>query len=68
MFISMHVTVDDGDFCYSLELVYVKYKSCASTARKLPDNSWVLTVNAWRLIACNTAFYAIINITCHNYS
>ena len=33
----MHVTVDDVNFCYGLECVYVKYKSRASTARELPD-------------------------------
>ena len=33
----MHVTVDDVNFCDGLECVYVKYKSCASTARELPD-------------------------------
>ena len=33
----MHITVDDVNFCDSLEFVYVKYKSCPSTARELPD-------------------------------
>ena len=33
----MHVTVDDVNFCDSLECVYVKYKSHASTACELPD-------------------------------
>ena len=37
MFISMHITVDDVKFCDSLECEYGKYKSCASTARELPD-------------------------------
>ena len=37
MLISMHVTVDDVNFCDCLECVYVKYKSCASTAHVLPD-------------------------------
>ena len=37
MFISMHVTSDDVNFCYGLECVYVKYKSGSSTARELPD-------------------------------
>ena len=37
MFISMHVTVDEVNFCDSLECVYVNYKSRASTARELPD-------------------------------
>ena len=32
-----HVTVDDINFVTALECVYVKYKSCASTASKLPD-------------------------------
>ena len=36
-FIFMHVTVDDVIFCDSLECVYVKYKSHASTACELPD-------------------------------
>ena len=35
-FISIHVTVDDVNFCDGLECVYVKYKSRASTARELP--------------------------------
>ena len=30
---SVHVTVDDVNFCGGLECVYVKYKSRASTAR-----------------------------------
>ena len=33
----MNVTVDDVNFCDSLECIYVKYKSLASTARELPD-------------------------------
>ena len=37
MFISMHDTVDDINYHYGLECVYVKYKSHASTARQLPD-------------------------------
>ena len=37
MFISMHVTVDNVNFCDSLKCVYVKYKSHASSARELPD-------------------------------
>ena len=36
-FISMHVTVDNVNFCDGLEGVYVKYKSHASKARELPD-------------------------------
>ena len=34
---SMHVTVDDINFCYDLECVYVKYKSRASTAHEFAD-------------------------------
>ena len=34
MLISMHVTVDDVNFCDGLECVYVKYKS---PERELPD-------------------------------
>ena len=33
----MHVIADDVNFCDGLECVYVKSKSRASTARKLPD-------------------------------
>ena len=33
----MHITVDDVNFYYSVECVYVKYKSRASTARELPE-------------------------------
>ena len=33
----MHVTVDDVIFCEGLDRVYVKYRSRASKARKLPD-------------------------------
>ena len=33
----MDVTVDDVNFCEGLEWVYVKYNSCASTARELSD-------------------------------
>ena len=33
----MHVVVDDVNYCDGLEWAYVKYKSRASTARKLPD-------------------------------
>ena len=34
----MHVTIDDVNFCYDLRrIVYVKYKSHASTAYELPD-------------------------------
>ena len=33
----MHDTVDDANFCDSLECVYVKYKSHASTAHEFPD-------------------------------
>ena len=57
LFISMHVTVDDVNFCDGLECVYVKYKSRASTARELHG---VLPVKTWLLKACDTAFYAII--------
>ena len=37
----MHVTIVDVNFCDSLESVYVKYKSCVSTAHELPINTWV---------------------------
>ena len=37
MFIPMHATVDEVNFCDGLEWVYVKYKSLASTAHELPD-------------------------------
>ena len=50
MFISMHVTVDDVNFCDSLECIYEKYKSRASTTREL------------LLIVCDMAFYAICNL------
>ena len=33
----MPITVDDVNFCESLECVYVKYKSYESTACELPD-------------------------------
>ena len=33
----MHVSVDDVNFCDGLGCVYVKYQSCASTVRELPD-------------------------------
>ena len=33
----MHVTIDDVNFCASLECAYVKYKSRVSTARELSD-------------------------------
>ena len=36
-FNSMHVTVEDVNFCDGLEGVYVKYKSRASTVCELPD-------------------------------
>ena len=57
----MHVTVDDVNFCYSLECVYVKDKSRASTARELPDfiHGFLLNIT-WLLKACDTAFYAIM--------
>ena len=35
--ISMYVTVDDVNFCDNQECLYVKYKSCSSKARELPD-------------------------------
>ena len=35
--ISMHVTVDDVNFCDGLECIYVKYKCHAWTAHELPD-------------------------------
>ena len=58
-FIPMHLTVDDVSFCDGLESAYVKNKSRASTARKLPDeymgfmNTWAfagqsMTVNSVR--------------------
>ena len=58
----MHVTVDDVNFCDGQECVYVKYKSRASTARELLDYYKFLQVHVktWLLIACDTAFYAII--------
>ena len=50
-------------FFDGLECLYVKYKSRASTACELPDYIWgFLPVKTWLLIACNTAFYAIIFI------
>ena len=52
----MHVTVDDVNFCDGLECVHVRYKSRVSTAR----DDGVLPVKTWLLIACDTAFYAII--------
>ena len=36
----MHVTVDDVNFCDSLESVYIKYKSSALTAWEL-IKTWV---------------------------
>ena len=58
----MQATVDDVNFCDGLECVYVKYKSPASTARELPDFKihGLLLVKTWLLIACDTAFYAVI--------
>ena len=55
MFISMHITVDDVNFCYGLEYAYVKCKSRALTLRVIN-----LPVKSWLLIACDTTFYAII--------
>ena len=51
----MHVTIDDVIFCYSLECVYIKYESqnCLIVTQ-------VLLVKTWLLIACDTAFYAIL--------
>ena len=37
MFISMHITVDEVNFCDGKECIYVIYKSPASTASELPD-------------------------------
>ena len=36
-FISVHDTVNFLNFCDSLECIYLKYKSCDSTACELPD-------------------------------
>ena len=55
----MHITVDDINFYDGLECVYVKYKSRALTASGL--RHVFLPVKTWLLIACNTAFYAIIS-------
>ena len=49
----MHVSVDDVNFCYGLECVYVKYKSCASTACELIPE--FLLVETWLLIVYDTA-------------
>ena len=54
----MHITVDDVKFCYSLECVYVKNKSSASTACELING--VLRVKKWPFVACDKVFYAII--------
>ena len=54
----MHVTVDDVNFCDGLECVYVKYKSHVLTALI----HGFLPFKIWLLIACDTAFYAIISI------
>ena len=58
----MQVTVDDFQFCDSLECVYVKYKSCASTACEWPDIHGFLPVKTWLLISCDMAFYAIMGV------
>ena len=44
--------------CDSLECVYIKYKSCASTARELPDQYIFLQVKTWLLKMSGKAFYA----------
>ena len=53
----MHFTVDDINFC---DVLYVKYKSCATTAHDLLDLYMGLLVKTWLLIVYTTAFYAII--------
>ena len=58
----MHVTVDDVNFCDDLECVYLKYKRRAPTARELPDYYMGSCRLNWLLLACDTAFYAIIRI------
>ena len=61
MFISMHITVDDVNFCDGLESAYIKYKSYASTASELPKLiNGLSPVKTWLIIVCDTAFYAII--------
>ena len=63
MFILMHVTVDDVNFCDGLECAYVKYKSHASAARELHESYMGFSlVKAWLLIECDIAFYAKISI------
>ena len=48
----MHVTVDDINFCDSLECVYVKYKSVHQQHMNCLINTWVFPL----LKACETAF------------
>ena len=56
---SVHITVDEVNFCDGLICVYVKYKSHVSTERQLPDlYMGFLMVKTWPLIACEMAFYA----------
>ena len=59
--IYIHVTFDNVIFCDGLEFVYVKYKSCASTARELSDY-FFFPVKTCLFIAYDTAFYAMIVI------
>ena len=42
----MHVTVDDFNSCDGLECIYVKYKSCASTACESPFCRLNMSVNS----------------------
>ena len=60
MFIPMHVTVDDVNFCDGLKCLYVKYKSRACEFPLLIHG--FLPVKTRLFIVCDTAFYAIIAI------
>ena len=43
------------------ECPYVKSQSRALTARELPCNTWICADKTRPLVACDTAFYAIMS-------
>ena len=58
----MHVTFDDVNSCDGLECIYVKIKAVHQQHVDCLINTWILPVKTWLLIACDTAFYAIIMV------
>ena len=56
----MHVNVDDINFCDGIECLYVKYKAMHQQHVNCLINSCFFFKKTWLLMACDTAFYAII--------